>query len=236
MVVFFYGGSWQWGSKETYAFAAAALAQEGYVTVVPDYRVYPRVRFPDFLNDGAAAVAWARRHAKEFGADPNRLILMGHSAGAYIAAMLAFDGQWLRKVGIDSRRDLAALIGISGPYDFLPIVDPTIQIVFGGANRPVTQPISFVSGGEPPTLLLQARSDGIVDPSNSTRLALKLRSVGSSVQEMSYPFVGHITIIGTLSPLLRPLAPTLHDINAFIAHLPARQTSAAASHSAEIAQ
>lgn len=225
VVVFFYCGSWQWGSKETYAFVGTALAKRGYVVVIPDYRLYPDVRYPDFVEDGADAVAWARRHARDYGGDPRRLVLMGHSAGAYIAAMLAVDAEWLQKVGLDPHRDIAGWVGISGPYDFLPIVDPAIQIIFGGANRLATQPINYVKAGGPPALLLKARSDTIVDPGNSTRLAARLHAAGDSVREIAYPHVGHISIIGTFSPLLHVLAPTIDDASAFIDSLAATKTA-----------
>ncbi len=100
---------------------AKALARRGYVAVLPDYRIYPQARYPDFLDDGARAVRWAKDNATRFGGDPQKLFLMGHSAGAHIAAMLALDATWLQKVGLVPGRDIAGLIGISGPYDFLPL-------------------------------------------------------------------------------------------------------------------
>jgi acetyl esterase/lipase len=218
VIVFFYGGSWQDGNKETYRFVATSLARRGYATIVPDYRVYPEIRFPAFLQDGARAVHWVTQNAAKFGGDPARIILMGHSAGAYITAMLALDGQWLGAVGLDPRRDIAGLVGIAGPYDFLPIRDPALQLIFGGADRAITQPITFVRGGEAPALLLTGGADTTVDPNNSTRLAARLRAAGSDVQEIVYPGVKHLSIIGAFAPVLRFLAPTLSDVDAFIAH------------------
>ena len=136
MVVFFYGGSWQSGARDLYAFLGASLAAQGIVTVVPDYSVYPAARFPAFLEDSARAVAFARTHASEWGADPERLVLMGHSAGAHIAAMLACDPQWLAAAGLDAHRDLAGLIGLAGPYDFLPIESPVLQAIFAVRAAP----------------------------------------------------------------------------------------------------
>lgn len=217
VVVFFYGGSWQGGSKDTYAFLATALAQRGYVVVVPDYRVYPEVKYPGFIEDGALAVKWVKANAGRFGGDSGKLFVMGHSAGAHTAAMLAIDGRWLAKVGMSARRDIAGLIGVSGPYDFLPIQDPTIKIIFGGPNRPQTQPISYVAGGEPPALLVTGKSDSTVDPGNATRLATRLRAAGNDATVIIYPGVGHATIAGAFSPALQSLAPVLHDVDAFIA-------------------
>jgi acetyl esterase/lipase len=216
VVVFFYGGSWQTGDKETYLFAATALAQRGYVVVVPDYRVYPQVRYPVFLRDGARAVRWAKDNAARFGGDPGRLFIMGHSAGAYIAAMLVLDGRWLQEAGLTPNRDVAGLIGISGPYDFLPL-HGTLATIFGGSNVLDTQPISHVAPGAPPSFLVTGRRDRIVEPSNTTRLAARLAASRDKAVVKTYPWVGHITIIGSFAWPLRFLSPVLADVDRFIA-------------------
>ena len=173
VIVFFYGGGWRSGSKRTYRYVAKALARRGYVAVLPDYRIYPQARYPDFLDDGALAVRWVKDNVQRFGGDPQKIFLMGHSAGAHIAAMLAIDATWLQKVGLKPGRDILGLIGVSGPYDFLPLKDETLEIIFGGANRPETQPISHVTPGAPPALLLTGGKDDVVGAGNSTRLAEK---------------------------------------------------------------
>jgi acetyl esterase/lipase len=217
VIVFFYGGSWQSGRKETYLFVAATLARHGYVTIVPDYRVYPEIRYPGFLEDGALAVRWAKDNAAHSGGDPEKLFVMGHSAGAYIAAMLALDARWLQNVNLAPNRNIAGLIGISGPYDFLPLRDDTLKAIFGGANEPATQPLSHVSPGAPPALLLTGAHDRAVDPGNASRLAARLRAVGDDAIVKAYPWVGHLSIIGTFALPLRFLAPVLHDVDGFIA-------------------
>jgi acetyl esterase/lipase len=216
IVVFFYGGSWQSGSKEDYLFAAVALAKRGYVVVVPDYRIYPDVRYPAFLEDGALAIAWAKRNARRLGGDPRNLFVMGHSAGAYIAAMLTIDNRWLAAVRLSPKRDIAGLIGLSGPYDFLPLKDDTLKTIFGGANRADTQPISYVSGDEPPALLATGDSDTVVDPGNSTRLANKLHAAGDKATVINYPNKGHLVTIGAFAGALNFLAPVLDDVDTFI--------------------
>lgn len=216
VIVFFYGGSWQSGNKATYLFVAAALARHGYVTVVPDYRVYPEVRYPGFLEDSALAVRWAKENAARLGGDPQKLFVMGHSAGAYIAAMLALDGRWLQQVGLAPDTDIAGLIGISGPYDFLPL-HGTLRTIFGGVDVPDTQPISHVSRGAPPALLVTGARDGVVSPGNSSRLAAKLHAAGDDATALTYSWVGHLSIIGTFALPLRFLAPVLRDVDAFIA-------------------
>jgi acetyl esterase/lipase len=222
VVVFFYGGSWQGGSKEIYSFLAHSLAGRGVMVVIPDYRVYPEIRFPGFLEDGAKAVAWTKTHAAQFGGNPSKIFLMGHSAGAHIAAMLAYDGQWLQRVGITSRKDIAGFIGIAGPYDFLPIWDPAVKEIFAVGDLSRTQPINFVTGGEPPTFIGVAASDSVVDPGNSRRLAARLRARGDDVTEKIYsgPTVGHLTIIGAFA--MRFIAPVRDDVLDFIARVSAR--------------
>jgi acetyl esterase/lipase len=176
VLVFFYGGSWQGGSRDLYPFLGTSLAAQGIITVVPDYSIFPPARFPTFVEDGARAVRFAHDNAVHWGGDPARLVLMGHSAGAYTAAMLAFDPQWLRQVGLNSQTDLAGFIGLAGPYDFLPIESRTLRTIFGGTNRAETQPISFVTGKEAPSLLITARRDRRVSPGNSRRMAAKIHA------------------------------------------------------------
>lgn len=216
VIVFIYGGSWQNGEKSTYSFVGNALARHGYLTVIPDYRVFPDVRFPGFLQDAARAVRWARDNAARLGGDVNNIYLAGHSAGAYNAAMLTYDPRWLGAVGL-SPRQIAGFIGLSGPYDFLPLKDKTLVTIFGGANRPETQPISYASRPVPPSLLLTGTFDTTVEPSNSTRLAAALRAAGNEVTLRRYTGVGHVTILGGFGTPLELLAPVLRDIDAFIA-------------------
>lgn len=203
VVVFFYGGSWQGGNRGQYLFAAEALASLGFVVIVPDYRVYPEVVFPAFVEDGARAVAWARRHAPELGGDPARLFLMGHSAGAHIAALLALDPQYLDGAG-ESTKDLAGFIGLAGPYDFLPLESEVLRRIFAPPGRLAsTQPINFVRGGEPPALLVTGEEDGIVNPGNTARLAARLRQHGSRVEERRYAGFNHYTLVGYLAAPVR---------------------------------
>lgn len=216
VVVFFYGGSWQSGARQTYRFLGSALARRGIVAVVPDYRTYPEVTFPAFLEDGAAAVDWVRHNVAGYGGDRGRIVLMGHSAGAHIAAMLAIDGRWLAKVGVDPRRDIAGLVGLAGPYDFLPIRDRTLKLLFEGANRPETQPITFVEGGEAPALLITGGRDTTVEPGNSTRLAARLKAAGSDASTVVRPLLGHLSILGTFVPFINAVSPTVNAVESFV--------------------
>ena len=214
LVVFFYGGGWESGERADYRFAAMALAKRGFVTVVPDYRVYPEVRFPDFLLDGAKAVRWARRNAEEFGADPGLVMLVGHSAGAYIAAMLALDRRWLDTQSLGA---LAGVVGLAGPYDFLPLHNAVLEAIFAPAgDLRQSQPITFARGDAAPMLLLSGLNDRTVRADNSRRLAARLRMLGGDASARFYERIDHALVLGAFSPVLRPLAPSLHDTAAFI--------------------
>lgn len=212
VIVFFYGGSWNSGVREGYGFAGRALAAAGFVVVVPDYRLVPAVRFPAFLEDGAAAVRWVRANVAAFGGDGGRLVLAGHSAGAYNAAMLALDPRWL---GGD-REALRGLIGLAGPYDFLPFDQPAAVAAFGQWPKPTeTQPVNFVEAGDPPALLLTGADDTIVRPRNSDALAAKLRAAGVPVERKSYAGMGHVGILTAIARPFRGRAPVLRDMIAF---------------------
>ena len=216
VMVFVHGGAWDAGSKEDYRFVGAALATRGYVAVVPGYRIYPKVRFPLFVEDAAQAVAWARTHAAEYGGDPRRLFLMGHSAGAHIVMLLALDEHYLQAAGMSSS-DLRGVIGLSGPYDFYPFSSGFQHAVFDFGGDPLlTQPIHFVRGNAPPILLLYGSADKVVDPQNSARLADALRSAGSPVTIKVYPNVSHGDTVAAFSKLKSHRPPVIEDIDAFV--------------------
>lgn len=217
LVVFFYGGSWTRGDRADYRFVGEALAASGLVAVIADYRLSPEVRYPAFLADCAAATAWAWGRAREFGADPQRVFLMGHSAGAYNAAMLALDPRWLHAVGrLPSR--LAGWIGLAGVYDFLPIRNPEVQQAFGWPDTPAdSQPLAHVSRVAPPTLLLAPRNDAVVDPVRNTQgLADRLRAAGAPVQAQLLGGVSHATLPAAMAKPLRWMAPVLQQVLAFV--------------------
>lgn len=217
LVVFLYGGSWRTGDRGIYGFVATPLAARGAVVVVPDYRLYPEVAFPGFLQDCAQAVAWAVAHAGALGADPKRVFIVGHSAGAYNAAMLALDGRWLAQAGLDRTR-IAGVAGLAGPYDFLPITDPDIIPVFAPAgDGPASQPVTFVDGHNPPLLLLAGDADRRVRPGNTRSLAARVAAAGGAVQSRTYPGLGHVGIVTAFAPLFRWQAPVLDDMWRFIA-------------------
>jgi acetyl esterase/lipase len=184
--------------------------------VVPDYRLYPEVRYPEFLNDGAAAIRWARDHAADYGGDPTRIVLAGHSAGAYNAAMLALDGAFLSEAGVDPS-NIKAFAGLSGPYYFLPLDDPATIATFGEyPDLPSTQPSKYVTAASPAGFLAHGGADALVRPSNTEGLGRKLDRAGVAQEVKIYPGLSHADVVVALSRLFRGKAPVLDDMAAFL--------------------
>ncbi|WP_291296648.1 alpha/beta hydrolase [Elioraea sp.] len=213
VLVFFYGGSWTDGDRADYRFAGTAFAGRGYITAIPDYRVHPEVTYPAFLEDGAAAVAalpgiLAARGLPSDGP----VIIAGHSAGAHIAMMLALDPRWLAARGLSNCRDVAAVLGLAGPYDFLPMTNAGVIAAFGAAvNTAETQPITHAGRGDPPAVLLTGTADVTVLPRNSQVLARALRAAGTPASVVTYDGVGHVALVAALAAPLRGTAPVLDD-------------------------
>ena len=219
LVVFFYGGNWSQGDRGDYRFVGEALAANGVVAVVADYRLSPQVGWRDILADCALATRWAFQNAARLGADPRRVFVMGHSAGAYNAAMLALDARWLRAHGLQPRQ-LAGWIGLAGPYDFLPIGEPRTQVAFGWPDTPrESQPIEHVSAAAPRTLLVAAARDTVVSTQRSTvGLAERLRAAGVPVELRLHEGLNHATVVGALAGPLTRLAPVRREVLDFIAN------------------
>jgi acetyl esterase/lipase len=217
LVVFFYGGAWTRGERADYRFVGEALASRGIATLVVDYRLSPAVRWRQVLEDCALAVKWAAGNAASLGCSPQRLFVMGHSAGAYNAAMLALDARWLGAQGLQPSQ-LAGWIGLAGPYDFLPIVDPDTRVAFDWPGTPPdSQPLAHASAQAPRTLLLAAANDHTVDPQRSTvRLGERLQAAGVETRVRLFDRVNHATLLGALAGPLSWLAPVREEVVGFI--------------------
>lgn len=217
VVVFFYGGNWNSGNRGDYAFVGEALASRGIVAVIADYRLYPHVRYPSFLEDGARAVSWATDHVQRFGGDPKRLFLMGHSAGAYNAAMIALDRRWLAAARATTA-PLRGWIGMAGPYDFIPIKNPDTRPVFFHPDTPPdSRPINHVAANSPPALLMAPTVDDLVDPRRNTGgLAARLRAAGVPTQETYFANISHTSLIASLWWPLRNRADVLDRVERFV--------------------
>jgi acetyl esterase/lipase len=209
-VIFFYGGSWDSGAKGDYLFVAQALTARGVAVVIPDYRLYPEVHFPAFLEDAAQATRWT---SDRIGMD--KLFVMGHSAGAEIGSMLAANTPYLANAGVD-RLQMRGFIGLSGPYDFLPLKSAKLIDIFGGANNRDIEAITFARAPLPPALLIHGTADTTVYPRNSERLAAAWRAAGAPVELKLYPGVGHVDVIAAFADVLRARAPARDDVLAWI--------------------
>jgi acetyl esterase/lipase len=202
VVVFFYGGSWLRGERSQYRFVGAALAERGFVAVLPDYRLYPKARFPAFLDDGAQAVAWVQQHARELGGDPQRIVLMGHSAGAHMAAYLAFNHEYLKRAGGEPE-GIAGLVGLSGPY----VLTPNSRVLHKIFGKPYTvrdwQPVHFVDETSPPALLIHGEDDGVVSVEQTRQLSAALKRHHVPVETEILAGKGHAATVAAFTLVLR---------------------------------
>lgn len=215
VIVFFYGGRWTDGAKDDYRFVGATFANRGYVVVIPDYRKYPDVRFPTFVEDGARAVAWVYDHIVDSHGDPSRIHIAGHSAGAHIGALLAADAHYMADLGKDRSVVIRDFAGLAGPYAFTP-KDPDLQDLFGPpANYPNMQATTFIDGAQPPMLLLYGEADTRVNLYNLEKLRQRITEQGGCVRAITYPDVGHSGLLMALSWLNPGSVPVVDDMTRF---------------------
>ena len=215
VIVFWHGGGWTSDDKKQYRFVGAALAEAGYVAVLPDYRLYPQVRFPAFVDDGVAALDWTRRHAAEIGGDPARIFVAGHSAGAHIAAMVAYDSARLEKAGIPAGT-IRGCIGLSGPYVLTPN-DAELHAIFGAPFTAADwQPVQRAQAGGPPALLVHGEADDVVDIGHARKMEARLRELGIPVRLVAYPGRGHRDVVATFAKAAPHKLPVLAEIRAFV--------------------
>ena len=226
VIVFTYGGGFKSGSKNEYGFVAEAFSSLGYVTVIFDYRLYPQATWPAYLEDGAQAVAWVGKEIGKYGGDPNRILIAGHSAGAYIAAMLAVNPEYLRAANVPDGTIKAALT-FSGAYEFWNanrkanggFIGADIQEVMGPAETaPQTQPINYVEKNAPPFVIVHGTDDGLLEPAQAKAMKKKLEAAKVSVIYLEYPMAHATTILAMAKPL-RGLGSTFVDVRAALEKL-----------------
>ncbi len=215
VIVFFYGGRWTYGTKEDYRFVGATFAERGFLVVIPDYRKYPQVRFPVFVEDGAKALAWVYNHIAESHGNPSRIHVVGHSAGAHIGALLAADPHYLADEGKDRLLTIYDFTGLAGPYAFTPD-EPDLEEMFGPPqNYPSMQVTTFIDGTQPPMLLLYGDKDRVVKYANMEKLEQRIQQRGGCVRSRIYPDTDHTDLIGALSWWNRQRVPVVENITAF---------------------
>lgn len=213
VVLFFYGGSWQFGDRGQYKFLGEALASRGVVTMIADYRLYPEVKFPAFMDDAAQALRWAESHAGAYGGNARSIYVMGHSAGANIAALVALDPRYRGST------HLKGLIGLAGPYTFEPLEIDSVKAVYEGTNIADARPVAFVSKTAPlpRTFLAHGRGDDTVHPFHTERMAAAMRAQGGDVRLVFYDSIGHVMLMGAFARPFRGNAPVIDDVMSFIA-------------------
>jgi acetyl esterase/lipase len=227
VIVFFYGGSWDSGSKDAYLFVAEALTSKGFITVIPDYRIYPEVIYPEFLNDGAKAFQWTKDNIEKYGGDVNNIFVAGHSAGAHIAAMLAFDQTWLATQKLNTA-SIRGFIGLAGPYDFLPLTSARLREIFPTAYiQARSQPIRYARGNGPSALLLAGDADTVVSTKNTRNFSARIRESNGRIQEKYYAGMGHVKIVTVLAAPFRNGHTVLDDITEFVRAESGRDSSLA---------
>ena len=216
VIIFYYGGNWDSGERADYKFAAEALVSQGYIVVIPDYRVYPEVLFPGVMADPVSAAKWVKANIKKYNGDANKVFLAGHSAGAHMAVMMAINPEYLAQASLKPN-DFAGVIGLAGPYDFLPLKSDRLKIIFGAESEQwKSQPINFVDGNNPPLFLAVGMKDGTVWPRNSFNLAKKIKEKKGLVEVHEFASYRHLDMVAKLAKPLRGNGELLKSIITFI--------------------
>ena len=215
VVIFLYGGRWKYGSKDDYVLIGNAFVRRGWIVVIPDYRLYPEVLFPGWVEDGAAAVRWTVDNIGRFGGDPRSIIVVGHSAGGHTAALLALEDDYLRAAGVPPAT-VRGFVSVAGPVD-TNWTAPDVQRLMGPREGwPETYPATHVDGTGVPLLLMHGENDDVVFAASSARLAARVRRSGGCARAKLYPGLGHIDIAVALGiPPLR-VQPVLDDLSRFV--------------------
>jgi len=210
VLFFLYGGSWESGNRRTYAFIGKSFAEKGYIVAIPDYRIYPRVKFPAFVEDAALAFSKVRARFPL-----RKIFVAGHSAGAHIGALLTLDKKYLARHTLLPCSDIAGFIGLAGPYE-VPVINPRVGQIFPEETRSQSYPGNYTRAKSPPVLLLHGAGDAIVRTKTSTELAKKLRANGNKASAKIYNGVGHMNIVTSLAPMLSRFSPTKKDMLDFM--------------------
>ena len=216
VIIFLYGGRWQFGSKDDYRFAADAFTERGYVVVIPDYVKYPEGKFPSFVEDGARAVAWTRENIWKYNGDIENINVIGHSAGAYIGGMISTNEDYLKAEG-GNLNWIKSYTGLAGAYNFKPteLFTKEFSPILGSDFEPICL-CNFISKRQPPVLLLWGEADTTIDKWQMDYFAEGIKTAGGKVQTKTYKNIDHVGIVAALSRVRRSRAPVIEDIDAFI--------------------
>jgi acetyl esterase/lipase len=204
VIVYIHGGGWTEGDKSQMTVWCQRMSGRGYVVFNVNYRLAPAYPFPAAVNDCLGALAWVRRHAREYGGDPARIGLTGGSAGAHLCALVATAAQdpFWKPTGFEEQSlagVVKAQVPFFGVYDFH--VPDVIHLAglhkkfLGGTPAEIPQvyllasPVSHVSANAPPTLLVCGKLDPLFHQSNLYYRALL--AAGVHVEYATYPWQTH---------------------------------------------
>lgn len=203
-LVFVHGGRWRSGDKNEYRYVGRALAERGFAVAVVGYRLFPEVRFPCFVHDVAQATCYLQQHNARLGWPDAPMWLCGHSAGAHIAALVGLEPAY--SMPSQDLPLVAGVIGISGPYSFMPEYDPSLFPVFGTRHHrqwlsPMC-PLDCVGAGKPPLLLIHGTDDKVVSFRGAQRMADQAKRQGQPVSLVSLNGQGHFQPVFSFHPAM----------------------------------
>lgn len=189
---FVHGGAWKYGDRNQYTPLGNRYTKEGFVTVVPSYRLAPGSPFPAQIEDVAAAFAWTLRHIAEWGGDTNRMFVGGHSAGGHLAALLVLDRSRLAPWAL-SPDAVRGVVALSGVYDLTAL--DALSSVFGDnpALRRKASPLCHIRPDAPRFLITYCQWDYFSLPSQARALDAALRQAGVGSELVYVPAQNHIS-------------------------------------------
>lgn len=208
VVVWFYGGGWRSGDKRLFEHLGRAFAVRGIVTAAVNYRLTPEVAWPANAEDCAAAVAWVRENIEEYGGDPEKIVLTGHSAGAHLAAMVTLRKDLLEAAGVDpsSVRGCAMISGATNLPGHIGSTEFTarehVEETFGSSVEELADasPITWVRPDAPPFLVLVAEKDPEGLKEQGKELSDELREAGAPVRYLIVNDHDHFSIVRRFGP------------------------------------
>lgn len=185
VIFFVHGGGWTTEDKSNTRFYALDWINRGYTVVSVNYRLAPNVIHPLQIDDCALALKWVIDNIEDYGGDPNKIALLGHSSGAHLVSLLVSNRKWHDKYDIDIKK-VKCWIPVSGIFDFElkenylhPLLEASIMAMLGDADKKDCSPISYITGKEPPCLILHGGDDWLVPRVNSINLYNKLIKKGA---------------------------------------------------------
>ena len=214
VVMFIHGGRWSSGERTDYAFIGAKMAEMGYITVIPAYRLYPSVKWPTMMSDIAKAAKWLEDNIHDYATQGDDIFLMGHSSGAHMAAMLLANPSYLKRQGV-SPSLFKGFVGLAGPYHFTP-VEPDLVDLFGGGQYQRMQVSTYIDGSEPPMLLLHGLRDETVLIGNMERLEQRIQAKGGTVETRMYRDMNHEDMLKAFTFAGKEERDVTRDVDGFL--------------------